>query len=117
MYEKYDSLGTHVLSKLSIDNEDEIYYCCRTKVYHRKLYGPIISSHVAIGSTYYKAHANNGLFWQIKCRSVEPAWCDRTTNVVTLLSIASNDISKWTEYVNEEERKRQADEPDDCVIA
>ena len=110
LYEKYDNNGgTFILSKLNIDfDDDTIYYCCGAIVYRRKLYGPIISSHVAMGSTFYALHTNNGLFW---------TWCEIKLQVVKLLSITSDNISKWTEYINEEERKQRIAELDDCNIS
>lgn len=105
LFTHYNIPGMLIMSKLNINSEDEIYYCCGDTVYHRKLDGTLISKYSANGSEDYTMYNNNGLYWN---------WCYTKDHTVTLFSIASDKISKWNEYLKEEARK---EEQDGCIIS
>lgn len=106
--------GIYVFNKLTIDSDDTIYYSCGSVIYHRKLDGTFISSHLAKRSDCCRSYANNGLFH---------TWCECKHGSVKLFSIATSKMSQWIDYVIEKSKKLQKEkleklekQDDDCVI-
>ena len=84
LYPDYDNSGIRIISKLNINSNDDIYYCCGENVYYSKLDGTLMSHHIAYGSKSFKMCVKNGIYW---------TWCSINDYTVKLFSISSDDIS------------------------